>query len=32
MLPRIAEDLASLVSMMMFLAMIAVWTGVLSGA
>ena len=32
MLPRIAEDLASLVSMRMFLAMIAVWTGILSGA
>jgi diacylglycerol kinase len=32
MLPRIAEDLASLVSLMMFLAMIAVWMGILGGA
>ena len=32
MLPRIAEDLAALASMMMFLAMVAIWMGVLGGA
>jgi diacylglycerol kinase len=32
MLPRIAEDLASLVSLMTFLAMVAVWMVILGGA